>query len=236
MTAQLLVIAKEPAPGRVKTRLCPPWTLEEAARIAAAALADTIDAVDATPAVSRTLVLDGSYPVPPGWATVPQRGHGLANRLADAFVDTRIDDVPSVLIGMDTPQISPAHLAAAGLLLEPGDRCDAVLGLSADGGWWGLGLRQPIQAEALRTVPMSMAETGARTLAALRRRGLRVALLPELRDVDTAEDALAVAALCGRTSRFAAAVSAVVSTAVVSTAVVSTAVVSAAAVSGLVAG
>lgn len=207
MTAHLLVIAKEPAPGRVKTRLCPPYTPDEAARVAAAALADTIDAVDATPAESRTLVLDGTYPVRPGWASVPQRGYGLANRLVHAFVDTGIRGVPSFLIGMDTPQISPGQLGSASVLLEAGNRYDAVLGLAADGGWWGLGLRKPIHAEALRAVPMSTAETGARTLAALRHAGLRVALLPELRDVDTAADAVAVASLCPCGSRFAAVVS-----------------------------
>jgi len=47
MRAQLLVLAKTPAPGRVKTRLCPPYTPEQAARIAAAALADTLDSVAA---------------------------------------------------------------------------------------------------------------------------------------------------------------------------------------------
>jgi glycosyltransferase A (GT-A) superfamily protein (DUF2064 family) len=207
MTAHLLVIAKEPVPGRVKTRLCPPYTPDQAARVAAAALADTIDAVDATPAESRTLVLDGAYPVPPGWTTVPQRGYGLANRLVHAFVDTGIRGLPSFLIGMDTPQIGPGQLGSAAALLDARNGYDAVLGLAPDGGWWGLGLRSPVHAEALRPVPMSTAETGARTLAALRHAGLRVALLPELRDVDTAADVVAVAALCPPGSRFAATVS-----------------------------
>jgi glycosyltransferase A (GT-A) superfamily protein (DUF2064 family) len=56
---------------------------------------------------------------------------------------------------------------------------------------------------ALRDVPMSTAETGARTLAALTARGLEVALLPTLRDVDTIADAVAVAPLAPR-SQFAA--------------------------------
>ena len=80
-----------------------------------------------------------------------------------------------------------------------------MLGPAADGGWWALGLREPAHAVALWTVPMSMPDTGERTLAALRARGLGVALLPTLRDVDTAADAHAVAALCPG-GRFAAAV------------------------------
>jgi rSAM/selenodomain-associated transferase 1 len=206
---QVVVLAKAPRPGRVKTRLCPPCTPEGAARVAAAALADTVATVTATPAARRTLVVDGAYPVPPGWSTRPQRGDGLGARLAHAFADTALPGVPTLLIGMDTPQVTAAGLAAAAAAL--GD-ADAVLGSAADGGWWALGLRNPVDATVLPEVPMSTAQTGARTRAALLARGLRIASLPELRDVDTAADAWAVAALCPPGSRFAAAVPALVAT------------------------
>ena len=85
---RILVIAKAPVPGRVKTRLCPPCTPEQAALVAAAALRDTLDAVDATPGVERVLVLDGRFAAPPGWSTVAQRGDGLGERLRNAFADT----------------------------------------------------------------------------------------------------------------------------------------------------
>jgi glycosyltransferase A (GT-A) superfamily protein (DUF2064 family) len=208
---QLIVVAKEPVAGRVKTRLCPPCTPDEAARIAAAALDDTLDVATLVPAVSRTLVLEGHHPVPPGWIIVPQRGYGLANRLVHAFADTWICGVPSLLIGMDTPQITRETVTAAAALLESADDDLAVYGPAADGGWWALGLRRPLHAEALRGVPMSTPETGARTLFALRRLGVRVDSLPELRDVDTAADALAVARLCPPRSRFATAVAQLVS-------------------------
>ncbi len=58
MTVQLLVIAKAPIAGRVKTRLCPPCTPDQAAAIAAAALSDTLVAASAFPAIRRTIVLD----------------------------------------------------------------------------------------------------------------------------------------------------------------------------------
>ncbi|NEA82606.1 glycosyltransferase, partial [Actinospica acidiphila] len=75
----LLVIAKEPRPGRVKTRLTPPFTPEEAAALAEAALADTLDAVARTPARRRVLVLDGSPGpwLPAGVEVVPQCAGGL---------------------------------------------------------------------------------------------------------------------------------------------------------------
>jgi rSAM/selenodomain-associated transferase 1 len=201
MTAQILVIAKAPVPGQVKTRLCPPCSPEQAAAIAAAALADTLEAVGQAPATRRVLVLSGSYHPNPLWTVVPQRGDALGDRLANAFADTRWPG-GTLLIGMDTPQVSAALLADVAAQLR---QADAILGLAEDGGWWVLGLRDPGHAGVLREVPVSTAETGQRTAAALRRRGLEVAEAPVLRDVDVIEDAYHVAALRPG-SRFAAAV------------------------------
>ncbi|MFC8845880.1 MULTISPECIES: TIGR04282 family arsenosugar biosynthesis glycosyltransferase [unclassified Micromonospora] len=205
---QILVLAKTPEPGRVKTRLCPPCTPAQAARIAAAALADTLDAVATATVGTRVLAVDGDHPAPPGWERLAQRGGPLSDRLADAFADSRTAGTATLLIGMDTPQLTVAHLDTAVGLLGTADGPDAVLGPADDGGWWALGLREPGHAEVLRAIPTSTASTGQLTLAALRRRGLRVHLLPRLRDVDTAADAHAVAALCPAGSRFAVAVAA----------------------------
>ncbi|BCJ48355.1 hypothetical protein GCM10010168_77190 [Actinoplanes ianthinogenes] len=200
---QLLVMAKAPVPGRVKTRLCPPCTPEQAAALAAAALADTVRTVSRVPVVRRTLVIDGDHPVPAGWTAVPQRGDGLGERLAHAFADTAVPGVPALLIGMDTPQVTAGLLAAAAAALH---RSGAVLGPADDGGWWALGLTDPAAAAVLATVPMSTPETCSHTLAALHGRDVHPAALPSLRDVDTADDALAVAAACSPGSHFAAAV------------------------------
>jgi len=208
MSGQLLVMAKAPVPGRVKTRLCPPCTPEQAARVAAAALADTLDTVEAAATGTRVLAVDGRYAAPPGWRTVPQRGESLGRRLANAFADTRVPDTATLLIGMDTPQLDPGHLDSALHQLAVPGGSDVVLGLAADGGWWALGLRDPAHATVLRHIVTSTATTGAETLAALRGRGLRVASLPRLRDVDTAEDARAVAAECAPDRRFPGAVAA----------------------------
>jgi rSAM/selenodomain-associated transferase 1 len=205
---QVLVLAKAPVPGRVKTRLCPPCTPAQAARVAAAALADTLDAVTAAGAGARVLVVDGRYPAPPGWAILGQRGGSLGERLANAFADTRTPGAATVLVGMDTPQLTADHLNTALGLLATAGGPDAVLGPAADGGWWGLGLRQPGHAAVLRDIATSTATTGASTLAALRWRGLRVTLLGSLRDVDTAADAHAVAAECPPAGRFARTVAA----------------------------
>ncbi len=201
MNAHLLVIAKAPVPGRVKTRLCPPCTPHQAAVLAAAALEDTLDAARATTAARRFLVLDGTLSRPAaGFAVVPQRGAGLDARLAAAFADTARAGVASFLVGMDTPQLTAARLDEALATLAT---ADAVLGLAEDGGWWGLGLRDPAHAAALAGVPMSTGQTGRLTAAALRTRGVRIRTLPTLRDVDTVADAAAVAA-DAPWSRFAA--------------------------------
>lgn len=212
----LLVLAKAPEPGRVKTRLCPPLAPAEAADLAAAALLDTLDAVSRVPDGAVVVALAGR----PGAAaravelrtalrgvvTRGQRGPDLGHRIAAAHRDTAalLPGRPVLQLGMDTPQVEPGLLTAAAEPLRHGT-LDAVLGPAADGGWWALGLRDPRAAVVIADVPTSRADTGERTLHALRAAGLRVGPLPELTDVDTAADATAVARAAPGT-RFADAV------------------------------
>ena len=187
----VVVLAKEPVPGKVKTRLIGALTPEEAAALAQAALADTLEAVDDLPGVRRVLALDGRPGpwVPPGFTVVPQVTGGLDRRIAGAFDSVLGPDGgpgPALLVGMDTPQLGPLLRA-----VDFGDH-DAVLGLADDGGYWAVGLRRPDPA-LFHGVPMSEAVTGQAQLERLRGAGLRVRLLPPLRDVDTVSDAAAVA-------------------------------------------
>ncbi|MGI8879899.1 MAG: TIGR04282 family arsenosugar biosynthesis glycosyltransferase [Jatrophihabitans sp.] len=186
----VLVIAKQPRPGRVKTRLTPPCTPEQAAELAAAALTDTLLAAGTVRADQHVVALDGEPGdwLPAGWRVIPQGGGGLDERLAAAFDAVR-GDGPAVLIGMDTPQVTAAQLA----VFDPG-RHGASLGLAVDGGFWAIGFADP--ADAARTipgVPMSQATTGPLQLARLRAAGLAVQLLDTLTDVDTVETAEQVA-------------------------------------------
>jgi len=211
----LLVLAKAPVAGRAKTRLCPPASPRDAARIAAAALLDTLDAVcgvpEAVPVVAWTGELADSESRSElagalrRVGRVEQRGDTLGERIAAAHADAAalVPGAPLLQIGMDTPQLTAATLAEALAPLSAPGGPDAVLGPAADGGWWALGLRDPRLARLIESVPTSRPDTGEATLRALRAGGLSVALLPELRDVDTAEDALAVAA-AGAGRRFSA--------------------------------
>ena len=208
LAAQVMVIAKEPVPGRVKTRLTPPYTPVEAAELAQAALADTLTAVASARVARRVLALAGSPGpwLPPGFDVIGQRGGGLDERIASALADARATcPAPLVLIGMDTPQVTPALLAAAAGPLVSG-AADATFGMAEDGGFWLLGLRD-IDPALVLGVPMSRPDTGALQLARLHAAGLRVMPLPELSDVDTAAEAERIAALIPG-SRFAARVQA----------------------------
>jgi uncharacterized protein len=198
--AAIVVLAKAPVPGAVKTRLCPPLAAEQAAALAEAALADTLAAVTRTAARARVLALDGAPGpwLPDGVRVVEQRGAGLGERIAAALADA---GEPALALGMDTPQLEPALLAAAlEALTQP--VVDAVLGRAADGGYWAVGLRAPVPA-AFDGVPMSSPRTCAAQRDRFRALGLRVFELPQLRDVDTLDDARAVARQAPAT-RFAA--------------------------------
>ncbi|TQN43626.1 hypothetical protein FHU33_3082 [Blastococcus colisei] len=209
---RLLVITKAPVPGRSKTRLTPPCSPEQAAAIAAAAVGDTLDAVRAAPVARRVVALDGA----PGgleldgFAVVPQTDGDLGTRLAAAFADAMAgSSLPTLLIGMDTPQVTPDLLARCADLLVASGPGTAVLGTAPDGGWWALGLHGAETAELLTTVPMSRADTAELTRAALEGAGLTVLDLPELTDIDHFPDALAVAVECAPESRTARVVASV---------------------------
>jgi rSAM/selenodomain-associated transferase 1 len=185
----IIIMAKAPVPGRVKSRLCPPCTPEQAALLAEAALRDTVETAGAVPGTRTVVSLDGPAGswLLPGVLVVPQRGEELAERLSAAF-----DDVggPAIAIGMDTPQVAPALLARALHMLA---QADAVLGPADDGGYWAIGLQGP-DARAFRDIPMSTSSTAAVQRARLDELGLRCGLLPVMRDVDTFADVVAVAA------------------------------------------
>lgn len=198
----VIVVAKEPVPGRVKTRLCPPCTPAEAAGLAEAALADTLEAVGRAHVDRRVVVLEG-HPgpwLPDGLEIVPQRGGPFAARLDAAWLDAVGGRPgPTVQIGMDTPQVTAPLLDDA---LDRLAMVPAVLGLALDGGWWALGLRGH-RAGLFRGVPMSAPDTGPRQVRRVEELlGTAPDPLPLLRDVDHFADARHVAALAPKT-RFA---------------------------------
>ena len=197
----VIVLAKAPEPGRVKTRLTPPLSPQQAARIAAAALQDTFRAVMASERSDDAVAVfdgDSSGWVPPGVIVLPQASGGLDLRLAAAFNDVHARTRDSmVLIAMDTPQVSSAMIDdAIDALANP--EIDAVFGPADDGGYWLLGLRALGSNELgyddlFHGVPMSTAQTGAAQRARLIMNGWKVHDVAPLRDIDTIDDITNVA-------------------------------------------
>lgn len=191
----LLIVAKAPVAGLAKTRIAQAIGDEAAAELAAAALLDTLDAARA---VGWPLVVamtgDLTQAARFGEITealrdpmvIEQRGDGLGQRIANAHADAE-DGHGVVQVGMDTPQVTVEDFLDAGRLVEAGHR---TIGLADDGGWWLLGLPDGADAAALMDVPMSQADTGALTEAALG----DVTHIAVHRDMDTWEDAQAIAA------------------------------------------
>lgn len=202
---QILVMAKSPVPGSVKTRLCPPYALDEAARLAAAALEDTLAAVAATAS---------SRPNPRPVRThrpAPGRNRGgcaTRRRCGRAVVEcVRRHGSPRTL----EPSRGDGHAAAHTTPARARDR-DAVH--PRDGRSSGPCRRWRLvvpgaEGSECRTGPGGCPhvdpQTFSKTMSALRSTGLRVQLAPKLTDVDTADDAAAVALAAPR-SRFAHAV------------------------------
>ncbi len=206
------MVAKAPVPGLAKTRLAATIGAEAAADVAAAALLDTLDAAAASGATT-VVAFTGEVARAARRAdvelalgtcrVVAQRGDGLGQRLAAAHADAHdLVGAPVVQVGMDTPQLTGDLLAEG---IAAARTHDAVLGPASDGGWWCLAVADPAFAAVLVHVPMSTGDTGALTHDALVRTGAAVHLLAPLRDVDTWDDAVAVAAERPQ-GRFAAAV------------------------------
>jgi hypothetical protein len=188
------IIAKTPVAGLVKTRLCPPCSHEQAAQVAAAALADTFSAVDSVAAATgarRVLLLDGEPQpwMPAGYEVVRQRDGRLDERLCGGFADLG----PGVIIGMETPHAAPALVGA----LDAVSRGVEALGLATDGGYWMIGLTaMAIELGGLvfDGVPMSSSHTGMAQLRRLHLLGRPVHVVPVARDLDTFDDLVSVAA------------------------------------------
>ena len=206
----VLVVAKAPVPGFAKTRLAATLGDEAAADLAAASLLDTLDAVASSSATARVVAMTGDLDRASrsdeirarlaDFVVVDQRGDAFGDRLAHAHADAAAaTGLPVLQIGMDTPQVTAALLDECATTLLASE---AVLGMASDGGWWVLGVHDPVAAEALRDVPMSRADTGALTLTALTATGLDVAIVATLTDLDTIDDLDQVRRECTSGTRF----------------------------------
>lgn len=191
--SRLVLMAKQPLPGEVKTRLAPALGAAGAARLYAAFLDDLADQLGAIEEVERHLAVwppdpDAAWLAPyrERFTCVAQRGDGLAARMESMVRDALDRDRCSavVVVGSDVPTLPVEHVRSAFAALRGG--ADAVLGPNPDGGYYLLGLVRLVA--GVFEVPMSTPEVLKATRSALDRAGARVALLPPWHDVDLPTD------------------------------------------------
>ncbi|WP_181009322.1 TIGR04282 family arsenosugar biosynthesis glycosyltransferase [Streptomyces sp. SM11] len=198
-TPAILIMAKAPRPGTVKTRLHPLLGPLRCAELQAGLIRHTMELT--TVHTPRTYLAyapaDGGDAIgtttPAGVRLRLQRGEDLGQRLAAAVADAFADGAgPLLVIGTDAPTLTGDHLTAAFTALESHD---VVLGPALDGGYYLIGLRAPhTSLFALDADVWSTDRVLTATRCVARREGLSVELLCPLRDLDTPEDATALLA------------------------------------------
>jgi len=188
----LVMMARRPEAGRVKTRLCPPLTAEQAAMLYTAFLHDLVELLRRIPAVHLLIAYTpdtaGDYfaALAPDIARRPQRGIDLSARLATITTDLFDEGAPAVVvIGSDSPALPAASIEEACAALTNG--ADLVLGPADDGGYYLVGLRQSMPV-LFTNVVMSTATVLHDTLVIAEQLGLRTTLLARWYDVDTFAD------------------------------------------------
>jgi rSAM/selenodomain-associated transferase 1 len=187
----VIIVTKQPQPGKVKTRLCPPLSPENAAALSEAFLRDTIDTVsrvsecDLIIGYSPLASIDWFRDLIPCVLLIPQGDGNLGERmrrLAGDVFERGYDQV--FLIGTDTPHLNAERLEEAFALLTPNG---VVLGPSEDGGYYLLGLSKPNPA-LFENIDWSTDQVFSQTKERAAACRLSVKLLPKERDIDTPKD------------------------------------------------
>lgn len=201
MSGAVVVFAKQPVPGQVKTRLCPPFTAAQAAAFYGCMLEDVLaTTLRAGTTLGLEVVLAVQPPealaemaAPAGVRREPQQGADLGARMQHALArELAAGRCPVLLRGSDSPTLGLATLEAA---LRALAETDVVICPDRDGGYNLVGLR--CAAPGLFAHAMSTASVLDDTLAAAQRIGLSHTLLPAGFDIDTADDLALLAAARG---------------------------------------
>lgn len=191
----LAVMAKAPRAGKVKTRLAPPLTPDQAAAINICFLRDTTENIAAVASSGNAAGIISYTPIgdealfdnllPADFALIPQRGEGFGERLLATAEDLFSCGYGSVcLIDSDSPTVPAAAFEqAVAELAKPGDRI--ILGPAHDGGYYLIGLKRA-HFELFANITWSTSTVFAETIAAARAANLEAVILPIWYDVDDA--------------------------------------------------
>ena len=190
---KLLLFAKAPLPGQVKTRLSPPLTAEEAATMAEAFLLDTLEMIETVELNAEKII----YYTPKtaanyfshlrsgNWQIKLQQGRSLKMKITNAFrIEIENNDQPVIIIGSDSPTLPPQYLEEALIKLSS---TDLVVGPAIDGGFYLIGMNK-FYPELLKPVILSKPNSCEKLLESAARIGLTFKMLPEWYDIDRFED------------------------------------------------
>jgi len=182
----LIVVAKRPAPGKTKTRLCPPLTPELASALYESFLFDTLDQMrqvtDAHHVIAYLDEPDYFQRLAPDFELIPQEGNDLGERLDRALTSYLSRGYERVVImDSDSPTLPRDYLSQAFHVLSDG--ADVVLGPCDDGGYYLIGIKKP-SPRLLREVHMSTPTVAAETMVLAKEEGLNLVTLPAWYDVD----------------------------------------------------
>ena len=198
MSGLLIIMAKEPSLGTVKTRLSPPLSPQECVALYTAFLRDTISLVEEACRLSKDVAPALAYTptsahrffrglAPGHFIFLAQKGAGLGERLCNLPVQARnLGHSPIVMISSDSPTLPPDIVVRCFTELRRPE-VDVVLGPCDDGGYYLIGMKRP-QPALFAGIAWSTEQVTGQTLRAARKAALRVSLLPTWPDVDTAED------------------------------------------------
>ncbi|MBI1919813.1 MAG: TIGR04282 family arsenosugar biosynthesis glycosyltransferase [Geobacter sp.] len=190
----LIIFAKRPIAGRVKTRIFPHLSLEEAAELYRCMLEDILEKVLAISGVDRHVFYEpGEHAatyfaqIAPQMNPSPQKGNVLGERMANAFAEMFSAGYEHVAImGTDIPDLPLKYVKSAFKKLESNE-CDAVFGPSDDGGYYLLAMGK-LYPDLFREIRWSSGEVLETSIERANTAGIRVSLLPTWHDVDTGKD------------------------------------------------
>jgi uncharacterized protein len=190
----LVILTKTPQPGQSKTRLVPPLSYAEAAGLARALLLDQLQNLAIFGGARLFIAFTpenaaGFFEgfIAQGFTCFAQRGQSLGERMRHAFEHLFASGFENIiLIGSDLPALPLRFFHQAYACLEK-SAADVVLGPSADGGYYLIGMNRMI-ATLFDDIEWSSADVLVRTIHKLEDRGLKHELLPEWYDIDTAKD------------------------------------------------
>jgi uncharacterized protein len=188
----VVIMAKQPQPGRTKTRLSPPLTVDEAARLYEVMLLDTIELVSGLKGCDLAIAITPQEArpyfesiTPPGSLLLPVDGVNIGDCLAQSLRRLlSLGYAQALALSADGPSLPIEYLQQAVDLLEEND---LTLGPGHDGGYYLIGIKRP-EPSLFGGIAWSTPHVLPQTLVRIRQLGWRYALTPQWYDIDTASD------------------------------------------------